>query len=149
ANIILFEASPMAQAWSLSDFLSLPSSRWDFWLSVITPMQARKLVKLDRGRTISSQLTALIQIRRSHFSLRTRRQTSAPRRQARQRERAPTAAAILSQHRSNRHRHVGAVVYREASDRRWDLAVKRVVTAHMTLARSVKPAERKVAQKKC
>jgi hypothetical protein len=34
-------------------------------------------------------------------------------------------------------------------DREWYRAVKRVVLAHMKLAQSVKPAERKLAQKEC
>jgi hypothetical protein len=34
-------------------------------------------------------------------------------------------------------------------DRAWHKAVKRVVVAHMKLAKSVKPADRKLAQEKC
>jgi hypothetical protein len=34
-------------------------------------------------------------------------------------------------------------------DRGWHRAVKRVVVAHMKLAKSVKPSERKSAQKEC
>jgi hypothetical protein len=35
------------------------------------------------------------------------------------------------------------------SDRGWHKAVKRVVVAHMKLAKSVKPSERKLAQREC
>jgi hypothetical protein len=34
-------------------------------------------------------------------------------------------------------------------DRAWHKSVKRVVVAHMKLAKSVKPSERKLAQKEC
>jgi hypothetical protein len=37
----------------------------------------------------------------------------------------------------------------QSSDREWHRALKRVVVAHMNLARSVKPADRKSAQKEC
>jgi hypothetical protein len=37
----------------------------------------------------------------------------------------------------------------QSSDREWHRAVKRVAVAHMNLARSVKPADRKLAQKEC
>lgn len=34
-------------------------------------------------------------------------------------------------------------------DRDWQRAMKRVVVAHMALARSVRPSDRKAAQRKC
>jgi hypothetical protein len=37
----------------------------------------------------------------------------------------------------------------QSLDRDWHRAVKRVVVAHMKLARSVTPADRKLAQKEC